>query len=203
MNAPKLSILICTLTARASLLAELMAVLQPQCVGQPVEVLTDEDNGEISIGTKRQHLLMRAQGEFVAYVDDDDLVSPTYVRDILEALARTPGATNCSLIGHLVQPGQQTLEFKHSTLYIEWATINGLYVRPPNHLNAVRRDLALQAGFTDVSWGEDKDYSMRLVNLQCLTVEAEVSNVLYIYRCRPRVQTPTAQRVRRGRVVFR
>jgi len=43
-----------------------------------------------------------------------------------------------------------------------------LYLRPPNHLNPVRREIALMAGFTtDLSWGEDRGYSSRVYEAIC------------------------------------
>jgi hypothetical protein len=179
---PKLSILICTLAKRAAIREPLLADLRKQAEGQDVEVLVDEDDGEVTVGQKRQRLLEQAQGEFVCYVDDDDQVSPTYVRDILSALQRQPKATHCSLSGILVEEGRPNRMFFHSSRYKRWETAGESFVRPPNHLNAVRRGLALQAGFTNKSFGEDKDYSDKLLELGILDCEAHIDNTLYVYR---------------------
>ena len=177
---PKLSILICTLTERQPKLARLLAVLQPQCVGRDVTILLKEDQRQATIGEKRQLLLQEAQSEYVCFVDDDDLVSPAYVDTILTALASNP--THCSLRGMLRVNGIDDKLFEHSTRHREWVTTEaGNYIRPPNHLNVIRRDLALQAGFPAKSHGEDHDFSNRLVELGTLVCEAWIEPVLYHY----------------------
>lgn len=69
-----LSILICSLHSRSHLLAELKAILQPQLTGD-VELLIEIDNKEISTGAKRNILLNRAQGKYIVFIDDDDMVN--------------------------------------------------------------------------------------------------------------------------------
>lgn len=184
MATPTLSILICTLEERRQTFERLLQQLQPQVAGQPVEILQLCDNRQLSIGKKRQQLLEQAQGQYVAFIDDDDEVTPNYVQLILTALQKLPQATHCSLLGLLTARGWPDRTFEHSTRYKIWEERNGIFVRPPNHLNTIRRDLALQAGFVDSNWGEDRQFSERLVALGCLTKEAAVPSVLYYYRCR-------------------
>ena len=76
----KLSILICSLASRADKLQRLMNVLQPQ-INDSVELLVKTDNGEMPIGKKRNLLLEEASGAYIAFVDDDDLVSEDYVKN--------------------------------------------------------------------------------------------------------------------------
>lgn len=179
--AMKLSILICTLTSRRWFYQRLRGILDPQCHDQPVEILFEEDAGQITIGEKRQKLLERAQGEYVCFIDDDDTVAANYVSLILRGLEDIE-VTHCSLRGKLRQAGKVERQFEHSTRYTAWETTpEGLYVRPPNHLNTIRRDLALEAGFVSKSFGEDREFSEKLVALGRLTKEAWIEPVLYIY----------------------
>ena len=67
----KLSILIPSIDERKNLLAELMGALRPQKTDN-VEFLVMTDNGQMSIGQKRNMLLGQSHGEYVAFVDDDD-----------------------------------------------------------------------------------------------------------------------------------
>jgi hypothetical protein len=159
-----------------------MQELKRQQDVREVEILIEEDAGELTIGAKRQALLEAACGDYVCFVDDDDMVSRTYVRDILEALERQPDATHCSLRGILLQAGFPARIFEHSTKYPKWERIDGCFVRPPNHVNPIRRDLALGVGFESKNWGEDRDFSEKLLRTGCLTVEAWVEPVLYYYR---------------------
>jgi len=41
----------------------------------------------MTIGAKRNQLLHRAKGDYVAFVDDDDLVSSDYVNKVLSAVS--------------------------------------------------------------------------------------------------------------------
>ena len=88
----------------------------------------------------------------------------------------------CSLTGEIHFKNGVTRTFKHSIDYDEWEMVGGVYLRYPNHLNTVKRELALQVGFKDMGHGEDKDYSDRLKPL--LKTEAKIEGVIYHYNCR-------------------
>lgn len=172
----KLSILICSLESRKHLLERLMKVLQPQ-VTEDVEVLVRSDSGEMPIGRKRNLLLDEATGAYVAFVDDDDLVSTDYVRKILQGVASNPDC--CGIQGVITFQGKSPRTFIHSLKYKEWFEKNFVYYRCPNHLNPVRRELALQVKFPESNHGEDRDYSTRLLPL--LQNEYFISGVVYHY----------------------
>jgi len=172
----KLSILICSLASRADKLQRLMNALQPQ-INESVELLVKTDNGEIPIGKKRNLLLEEASGTYIAFVDDDDLVSEDYVKKILEALESNPDC--CGIQGIITFQGQSPRMFIHSLKYKEWFEQNNIYYRCPNHLNPVKREIALQVKFPETNFGEDKDYSTRLFPL--LKEERFISGVVYHY----------------------
>ena len=177
MSAPRLSILICTLPERANLLARLRRILDPQCRNQPVEVLLDERPRPVSIGAKRNALLQSAKGDYIAFVDDDDTVSPSYVRLVLNALRSNPDCAE--LWGIITQDGRNPKKFHHSVHHQKWEERGGVYLRYPNHLSPIRRDLALQAGFPDNSFDEDKSYSDRVKPL--LKTMGKISQTIYNY----------------------
>jgi glycosyltransferase involved in cell wall biosynthesis len=172
----KFSILICSLSSRAEKLQRLMNALQPQ-LNNFVEVLVKTDNGEIPIGRKRNLLLEEASGEYLAFVDDDDLVAEDYVKKILEAIESKPDC--CGIQGIITFQGQGARMFIHSLKYKEWFEQNGIYYRCPNHLNPVKREIALMVRFPETNFGEDKDYSTRLLPL--LKEERFISGVVYHY----------------------
>jgi hypothetical protein len=70
----------------------------------------------------------------------------------------------------------------HSLRYPEWKdNVDGYdYVRNVTHFNVVRRDLALQVGFKDKRFGEDKIYSDAVTKL-CKT-EVFIDKVMFHYR---------------------
>ena len=51
-----------------------------------VELLVLIDNKKRTLGAKRNEMIGLAKGEYVVFIDDDDLVSEDYVESILEAI---------------------------------------------------------------------------------------------------------------------
>lgn len=159
-----LSILICSVPERARKLRWLVDYLYEQivrCAPRQVEVLVD-DRPEPTVGEKRQALLERARGHYVCFVDDDDGVAADYVERVVGAIVQDPEADCLSLEGVMTTRGVRPERFTHSIAHDEWATRDGVHFRTPNHLNAIRRELALQAGFAAQSVGEDHDFSRRV-----------------------------------------
>ena len=84
-SSTKWSILILTLPQRAAMLGRLLEVLRPQiCDG--VELLIGESDPSLPVGENREALRQRARGEYISFIDDDDLVLPHFVERILPAL---------------------------------------------------------------------------------------------------------------------
>lgn len=202
-----LSILICHLKSRAALLERLMARLRPQlkdpeCAsiisksGLPpsvsgmdftsigdVEVLIDADEKEITTGQKRNRLLARATGDYICFVDDDDLVPVDYCKKIIKAINSTnPRPDVIGFEGTLIRKNQPNRRFIHSMKHSTWFEKDKVYYRCPNHLNPVKRELALQVMFPDKTIGEDHDYSKNLHPL--LKTEVYVQGSMYEYFCK-------------------
>lgn len=178
MSAPLLSILIAALPERRAKRERLLRLLPLTTENMDqVEILVDDTVG-ISIGVKRQQMLERACGTYVAFVDDDDLVADDYVERVLAACRE--GADCCYFEGLAVfQPGR-LVRFRHSITLPGWGQDGEGYYRTPNHLNAIRRDLALAVGYADMKHGEDHDFSLRIRPL--LKTEAAVpGGPLYWY----------------------
>lgn len=179
------SILICHLPGRAKMLANLLAGLQRQAVGLPVEILIDNATGPT--GAKRNALLRRATGDYIAFVDDDDLVSADYVARIMAALETRPDVVGIELL--MIVNGRQSYRCVHSLAHDSWFERDEpdgrVYYRCPNHLNPVRRELAIAAGFPGVTIGEDKVYSLALREMLKTEVMLRAPP-LYLYRAGPR-----------------
>jgi hypothetical protein len=100
--------------------------------------------------------------------------------EILWALASKP---DC--LGYLIKMTTNSEREQvccHSLRYPEWKdNVDGYdYVRNVTHFNVVRRDLALQVGFKDKRFGEDKIYSDAVTKL-CKT-EVFIDKVMFHYR---------------------
>ncbi len=189
----KLSILICSLNSRRVSLDTLLDILDSQKNDQ-VEILVEKDNGTMTIGTKRNLLLKRAQGDYICFVDDDDVVANSYVSKILEAVESNPDC--CGIEGLIflrprhrnrdrksqrrwIRGNREQRKFIHSIRYRTWFEENRIYYRSPNHLNPVKKELALQVMFLPQDSGEDHDYSKRLLPL--LKTETYIKGIIYNY----------------------
>jgi cellulose synthase/poly-beta-1,6-N-acetylglucosamine synthase-like glycosyltransferase len=167
-----LSILIATVEERQKQFTSLMQIFNHQLdrdgLRDYVEIVFISDNKEISIGKKRQHLLEKATGEWIVFFDDDDMPSNNYIKLIFEGIMSDPDADCMGIHGTMTTNGRNPQTWCH-VLGETWR--NGekgekhTYYRPIIHFNPVKRDLALKAGFKDMHYAEDKDYSLRLNKL--------------------------------------
>lgn len=183
MTVPVLSILIATQPSRGASFDRLLRMLSAQAADKPVEIIGDSMDAT-STGAKRNRLLDRAVGDYIAFVDDDDLVSDDYVDKVLAACAQGPDC--CSIGGWVTFDERPRKMFWNSLSFNEWGEDRDKFYRTPNHLNAVKRELALKARFPDLTIGEDHEYSRRLYPY--LHSEIEIPGALYYYFCEPRVR---------------
>lgn len=158
---PDFSILICSLESRSDRLVKLVDFLHSsKYSGGTIEVLTEIDDGTVAVSDKRNKLLLRAQGRYIAFVDDDDHVSGDYASKILEAICSGPDCVGIE--GTVPIDGKEYL-FSHSIDYAGWYSSGSVYYRTPNHLNPVKLDIARSVRFkAGMRFGEDADYSRRL-----------------------------------------
>ena len=154
-----LSILIPTLVERRDCRSSLLSELGKQMGGMPVELLLDEDNRERTTGAKRNALLARAGGKFSVFVDDDDWISDTYVKDIVNVI-RSLDVDCIGIWGKTKWAEEWERVMVHSLMcpvWTEWRGNNGQYVyyRHPNHLNPIRTDLARSIPYRNITISED------------------------------------------------
>lgn len=177
---PVLSILIATMHSRRDKFSLLLSFLDYQLQNDNrflVEILYD-DSLSYNIGVKRNKLLEQATGEYIVFIDDDDEISPNYVSLILEACKH---GTDCiGINGKITTNGRNERKWFISREYAGWSENNGVYYRTPNHISPVRRELALKAGFPNIAFAEDYEYSMRLIPL--LKTEIKIEEPLYHYK---------------------
>lgn len=177
--ALKLSILIATMPSRLEMLDELMANLNIQIdrLHDQVEVIIDPVV-KYNIGTKRNKLLEKANGEYVVFIDDDDHVAYNYVNLILEACEE--GSDCIGISGTMTTNGKKETQWHISKDFGSWYTKDNIHFRTPNHISPVKREIALKAGFPEIKFGEDFEYSMRLIPL--IKTETKVNGNIYWYK---------------------
>jgi hypothetical protein len=117
-------------------------------------------------------------------VDDDDDVSARYVDLIYQALIDHPAIDCVGIKGIVYFNGAHPRVFIHSLQYREYFSRDGVYYRPPYHLNPIRRAIALRYPYAAVSYSEDIDWAMRLSRAGALRREYTLNPVLYYYYSR-------------------
>ncbi|HBR70464.1 TPA: hypothetical protein DIC20_03900 [Candidatus Dependentiae bacterium] len=179
----KWSILIPTLNNRKHLFNKLYNKLTTQIkkanLQNFIELLSEPDDGELSVGSKRNSLLKQSKGEYISFVDDDDDVSQDFIKTIYEKLKIYPDCI--SLQGIVTTNNKNPHLFIHSIKYDKFFTENNIYYRPPNHLNPIRRDIAIRFKFPSKYVSEDYDWAMQICNSHLLKKEEEVTKPYYFY----------------------
>ena len=116
-------------------------------------------------------------GDYICFVDDDDRVSEDYIARILRAAEND---SDCiGIEGIITFDGGRAKKFIHSLRYDKWFERRGTYYRNPNHLNPIKRELALKEPFMPISMGEDSDFSKRM--LPHLHSETYIEKPIYFY----------------------
>lgn len=176
-----LSILIPTLTKRQKQLDALLISLEAQIdaanANELVEVIHCADEGQMTIGAKRNHLMNSCNGDYICFLDDDDSVPVYYVDEILKAVASTPDCIGFK--GYMTTNNKNRKDFVISNRYKSWVESKGVYHRHTNHLTPVKRNIAIKCPFPNLRHGEDYAYSMALK--AHLKTEVFIDKEMYIY----------------------
>lgn len=178
-----LSILIPTLRSRAdkyNAINEKLLNQLHQLKKYAGAIYTITDDGEQAIGHKRNELLKMAKGKFIVFVDDDDDISDDYVELIVKAIEENPDIDCIGIQGTITFDGKNERQWYISKDYGRWYEENNVYYRTPNHISPVKRELALQIMFPEINFGEDSDYSHRLLPL--LKSEVKIEKNIYLYK---------------------
>lgn len=179
----KISLLIPTIKSHTKFLTWLKAELWSQMLPYPGEIeIIEDDDEDANVGLKRNRLLERATGEYLAFIDADDFIGQTYIQRMIEC---ADGGYDCaSLKGLYSVDGVHDGIFEHSLKYDEWKTTNNeiKYERFPNHLNCIKSNIAKKFKFPEKSYGEDFDWSTQIHESGLLKTEYYIEEVIYFYR---------------------
>lgn len=138
----KFSIMVLTQTSRAKFLRRLLDVLDPQVEKFKGEVHVDVRmfDPSLSLGANREVMRQDSMGNWICFVDDDDLVVEDYVATIFPLL------DGIDYIGFPIKIFMDSVLERtaiHSLRYPGWTTKDGIHYRDVSHLNPMRRDLAM------------------------------------------------------------
>lgn len=201
MSRFDLSILIAHLPNRAAFLQRLLESLPQEdspyfrdfevLVDDREEIIIENDYGDyvpkkITTGEKRNALLQRAEGKYVAFIDDDDLITEHYFPGVFEGIKNNVDC--CSLRGIITDDGQNPRTFEHSLTHNHWETVRRggkeYYLRTPTPINCIKASIAKNISFPDKTIGEDHEWSMNLQRSGMLKLEHWIEEPIYLYLCR-------------------
>ena len=173
----QLSILICSLTERRNIfLDRLLDKLDPQVKDKNVEVLVFSDNAKRSIGKKRNDAIQMANGKYVCFVDDDDLVSDDYVDLILKEIR--DWSPDVIVFDALITFDGQRPKLVRYGREFDYCEKEEAYYRHPNHL-MVHKKSNISEWFSDVKTGEDDEWASRM--LDRIVTQSRIKKTLYFY----------------------
>lgn len=180
---PLWTILIPTLGQRRELLSRLLAGLLPQVdsAAGAVRILAYWNNGESPLPEIRQRLVESVTTPYLSFVDDDDLVEPDFVAEVLAAMETRP-----DFIGFNVQcytDGQPQGVAYHSLVHRRWREVDGKLLRDISHINPMRSTAAKKATFrlSRAGQAEDRMWAQQLRTRRLLKTEVVIDRVLYHY----------------------
>lgn len=159
----------------ARLLRELYQQINDLSASDKVEVLPDDRLG-ISTGLKRNALFQKAKGKYVCCVDDDDVVFPYYIKELLLALESEPDAV--AMNGFMTWDGRRHEKFfiSKDLPYEAVTRFDGtiVYARFHNHLSTIKKEIALTVPFPDAYTGEDYFYALGIHNSGLIKTEVAI-----------------------------
>jgi hypothetical protein len=171
------SILIPTVPSRAALLARLLENIKQNNGGKvegiDYEILiycTEESvKGGPHTGAKRNKLVRDARGDYVWFVDDDDLLMNNSLSGIID-LCRSERRDIVAISGKFTVDGAGDAWWSIRKAYRNrdvMDPVTGIQhlQRSPNHITPTRRELALRCKFPDRSLYEDANYATQITPL--------------------------------------
>lgn len=137
------------------------------------------DDGPENIGQKRQQMLLKATGDYVAFIDADDEIAENYLDEVIRAIRSGPDAIGFR--GHMTTNGRKRQDFWISKT-LPYISTDQYHFRHTNHLCPIKRNLALLIGYKPISFGEDYDYAVRLKESGLIKTEVFIDQDLYYYK---------------------
>jgi len=180
----KLSILVATIPNRINNYYQMMMnnLIEQVKAYDDVELISFFDNKKRTIGRKRNDMVKLAQGEYIVFIDDDDRVSPEYVKEIMTALYENPN-TDCvvfdvlsSTNGGIPVYSKYGIEYNFGYVQIdnrlEWRSL-------PTHIMVYKSEICKKYGFGDVASVEDTDFIIKA--FREIKEQTRINKILYFY----------------------
>lgn len=175
--APRYQILIPHIPHRHAKLLDLLNVLEQQ-MRPGVQVLIYTDNLQVSYAQKCQALVDAADADYISHLANDDLVAPTFIPRILEALEQNPDYVGFRV--RYTEAGVRQQPVIHSLACGCWSDTPDVLMRDLMYYNPIKLELARKVRFRgpycDVEWADD------LRALGCVKTEVFIDEELHYYQ---------------------
>jgi len=185
-NEVVLSILIPTLPERERYLCEMLMNLNSQIVKNnlvgKVQIITDDRGREITTGQKRNELISQAKGKYIWQVDDDDFIFDYAINEIVNAASKNPDVIVFN--GFMTTNGDCKVTFElrlghgYEAVYREGKEH---YLRFPNHIVPMKKELIKDIKFENLSFGEDYKWAKQINDLGLLKTQEIIDKDIYHY----------------------
>lgn len=188
MGGYKWSILVPTVPARTGERGFLLENLYDQVSRyDDIEVLVLEDNLSRQYGPKMQAMITLAQGEYLNFVDDDDVIPGDYVERIRAALDEGTDCVGFRAQVRTFNGAWEDVVFRHDIR--EWHTDIGngevKHYRSPQHLTPIRSDIVRTVSWADCGhYGADNVWSNKMAESGRINTGTFIDAIMYRYHRR-------------------
>lgn len=180
--ATELSIMIPSLVDRNALLNTLLSVLRPQITNE-CELLIDISSGEESIGMKRHRMRHCANGRFLTFIDDDDMIAGDYVIQIISAIKNNPNIDCIGFAGTIETPNGKIYKQRYTIQNRNCMGRKGdVFENFVGHITPIRKEIVLSARFGDMRTQEDALFCSEIMD-KCQK-EFYIDKIMYRYLTR-------------------
>lgn len=179
-----ISILIPTMNVRKNLFKKVLQEVERQIAENPeirAEVLWEADDGELTLGQKRNVLMDRCTGKYHCFVDDDDVLSPNYLKTFVPMITSGVDYDCASFVGAHYKRGVFNKLFHHSLQFKEWYETDERFIRSISPMNLIKTDIVRQVRYKDIRDTEDHEFSIRLMDSGLLKTEFQIDPNYPIY----------------------
>jgi len=174
-----ISILIPTMKPRQRLFQKVLAEVRKQIAECPeinVEVLWESDNGELTLGQKRNVLMDRCNGKYHCFIDDDDILAPYFLRTFVPMIQSGIDYDCASFLGAHYEKGKFNKLFYHSMDVEEWHETPERFLRSTSPMNLIKTSIVREVRYKDIRNTEDHEFSKRLMKSGLLKNEFKIPN---------------------------
>lgn len=181
-----LTIAIPTIEKRKIIFNELHDELKKQSLpyGDLIEIIYLRDNGEMSIGNKRNELNNLSNGKYVIQWDDDDWIMEGGIDLIMEGIKSDVDVVSFNQWCDIEQWGK--LRYFHKYCSLKYTPPNNkidyenaIINFTPDQKNAIKTKIAKQIKFYDLNHAEDSYYMRDILPL--LKTEHYINEFIYLY----------------------